>query len=160
MAKKSNKKKKSNGNKSKNSNSKQVTKKNVVETTKKPDTKKVVSYEENKKKEKVNKVAVKEVKKTEPVKTDTSMNSELKKLGIIIVILLVIFFVCFGITKVVTDGKDNYEYNFDDETPVEIQYDEILVGEILNQNRNEYYVLLERDEDVSVDLYHYYVSKI
>lgn len=171
MAKKANKKKNSNGNKNKNYNSKQTVKNNVVENQKKSDVTKVVtqnSGNNNQKKDKNrnngnkknnNKVVVKETKKNGQPRMDMATNNELKKLGIIIIVLLIIFFIFYGITKLVNNGKDNYEYNFEDDVPVEIQYDEILVGEILNQNRNEYYVLLERSEDVSVDLYKYHISR-
>lgn len=154
MAKKTNKNKNSNVNKGKSSNKEQSLKKNESVVQKQSNVKEVASQ----KVKKENKSVVKEVKNVDRPIMDLATNDELKKLGIVIVILLIIFFVFYGITALVTDGNDDYEYNFDDNTPVEIQYDEILVGGILNQNRDEYYVLLERSEDVTLELYHYYIS--
>lgn len=98
-------------------------------------------------------------KKQERAVMDLASNDELKKLGIVVFVLVAIFFVFYGITALVHRNDNNHNFNFDDNTPVEIQYDEILVGGILNQNSDEYYVLLQREDDVYVDLYHYYASK-
>ena len=63
-----------------------------------------------------------------------------------VVILVLIVAIFYGLTIIITKNKQQPENN---ETPgnTEIQYDEILIGDIYNQNENEYYVLVELEEE-------------
>lgn len=52
----------------------------------------------------------------------------------------------------------NKEETKDTVTPATIQYDRILVGNILNQANDVYYVLVEASEDKNTSLYETYVT--
>lgn len=86
----------------------------------------------------------------------TTANDEFKKLIKVIVSVLIIFALFFLITYLVTK-KDN-EPTPTPEVKTVIQYDEILIGELLNQNNSEYYVLLTQEKDQYVGLYTSYIS--
>lgn len=62
---------------------------------------------------------------------------------IFIIILVVAMF--YGLTIVITKNKKNT--NDLDETNTQIQYDEILIGNIYDQREDEYYVLAELTSD-------------
>ena len=68
-----------------------------------------------------------------------------------IVIVVVAFVAFYGITVLVTNKKESKK----EDTKVDIQYDEILVGEILNRNIESYYVLVV---DGDLDSYYQYVG--
>lgn len=94
-------------------------------------------------------------KKKEKVVITT--NDEFKKLTQIIIGVLLIFILFFTITYLLTKKKNDDNKPVDQET--KIQYDEILVGEILNQNESEYYVLVLKEKDHFVGLYETYLSE-
>ncbi len=68
----------------------------------------------------------------------------------IVLIILIVFGIFYVITYYIKKGN-NETYNNQPNTYTTIQYDEILIGSILNQPEDEYYVLL-----VSQDLYNRY----
>ena len=83
--------------------------------------------------------------------------NELKSLIIIIIIVSVVFLAFYGITALTSKKKTaGSEYEVKSET---IQYDEIMVGQILNQKEKEYYVLLKNENNHYNDLYTYYLKK-
>ena len=100
---------------------------------------------ENKKENKKN-----ESKKIKNVTIDEG--NEVTRLFKIILILILIFAVFVGITYFVTRPKDS-----DTEQETEIQYQEILVGEIWNKG-GEYYVLLGHEDDQYLSLYTTYLD--
>lgn len=85
-------------------------------------------------------------------------NDEITNLIKIFAVLSLVFIVFVGITYYMT-GKQKLlipkpQYSSD------IQFDEILVGEILNQKISEYYVLAVTEEDVYTVAYDSYLKKL
>lgn len=80
----------------------------------------------------------------------TYFNNELKNLLILIAIVIAIFVIFYGLT-VLIDSKPKKESNqIVSET---IQYTEILAGQILNMNDNNYFVLVVNENNAYNDLY-------
>jgi len=92
------------------------------------------------------------------LKTSNSVESdEYKKLIILIVIIAVVFLMFYAITTIFT--KDNHDDIFNNDLNTnEIQYDEIIVGNMFDK-AGEYYVLLKEDDHYS-DLFESYVTTI
>lgn len=87
-----------------------------------------------------------------------SDENEIKKFIQLILIVTVIFGIFYLLT-ILINKKDKETNNEKDNTSeVSIQYDEILIGNIFNQNNDNYYVLIEDVEDVNVSVYHAYLS--
>lgn len=74
-----------------------------------------------------------------PKKINYSSDNQLMTLFKIIIILVVILGVFYGITLWRTTDKTKTDKKTEE---TEIQYDEILIGTLLAQNTNEYYVLV------------------
>lgn len=93
----------------------------------------------------------------EKVKVSTvDTNDEMKKLITITIIVILIFGFFYVITKLAT------ERNFDDDkkpTEVEFNFEEIILGDLLNQKADEYFVLVTFEDDVFVSLYKSYLDK-
>lgn len=85
---------------------------------------------------------------------NTSMNSdEVGRLIKMVVIVTVIFLVFYVITLIVTKEKEVEK----EKTPATIQYEEILLGNILNQSSDNYYVLVfDEDDEYTI----YYETKL
>jgi len=140
----------------KKSNSKKQT------TNKKTQVKKVVSEEPKKNSKKEVKVIT---KKTEPKTTKTVVkekindgrvtSNEVTNLIKIILAVTVIFLIFYGITTLVTKNKKTEQLNTGD---VVIQYDEILLGNLLEQPKSEYYVLVTEEDDQYKDTYSTYLN--
>ena len=92
-------------------------------------------------------------------KTKIISNSEfinlIKIVAIVSLVLLVFYFITVLVDKKITMDS----YKADDQAAV-IQYDKILVGEILNRKEGSYYVLVEKEDDPYIDLYEQYFSTI
>lgn len=73
------------------------------------------------------------------------------KIIVLIVVILGIFYV---VTNFVVNKKTETATNQE----VFVQYDEILIGSILNQNREEYYVLITTEKNSYNDLFNNYIS--
>lgn len=86
-----------------------------------------------------------------------TMNDEIQKLTKLIIGVLVIFILFFSITYLLTKREKEDQNPTNEET--KIQYNEILVGELLNQHEDEYYVLVTKKEDHFVGLYQAYLSE-
>lgn len=97
------------------------------------------------------KEAQKETKKIKDVTVND--DNEMGKLVKIILILVVIVVVFFGITYLVTREKEQTK----SEPETTIQYEEILVGEIWNQN-GTYFVIAGTEDDQFMSLYAYYLD--
>lgn len=85
-------------------------------------------------------------------------NNELKNLLKIILIICGVLLVFYFITVLVQKNNNNTDNG--DSTVAVIQYDKILVGEILNRKENEYYVLVDNKNDSYVDLYKQYLDNL
>ena len=96
-------------------------------------------------------------KKKKKVNTLVSADNEMSKLVILILVVALVFGLFYVITLFIT--KDNSENSNNDleNAEVLIQYDKILVGNILDQKDNEYYVLVYKEDDVYFDLYMSYL---
>lgn len=103
------------------------------------------------------KIAQNKEKKEAPMKKikDVTVNNdnEVMKLFKITIAILVIVAVFFIVTYIVTKKPEKKE-----ETPTEIQYTEILVGELWNKG-GSYYVLAGAKDDQYMSLYDFYLNE-
>lgn len=83
-------------------------------------------------------------------------SNELKKLIVIFVIVVVIFAIFYAITLVIKDNRTSQPK--EDNSVAVIQYDEIIVGEILNQNKEAYFVLATEEDDDDLSSYQSYID--
>ena len=98
-------------------------------------------------------------KKGNSKRKDSSLvvsGNELSNLIKIVVIVCAVLLIFYFITLLVNRKDDEIEYR-ENTTPT-IQYNKILVGEILNRQETAYYVLVEKENDQYVELYNYYLS--
>lgn len=95
------------------------------------------------------------VKKTNYSSKNATVNSneEISKLIKIVVIIITLFIVFYLITVLVTKEKELES----EKVPTTIQYDKILIGEMLNQDPESYYVIITREDDEYVSLYANYL---
>lgn len=89
-----------------------------------------------------------------PKKINYDNDNQLISLFKIIGVLVIIFGLFYGLTVWRTMDKTK---NDDKEKETEIQYDEILIGTIMNQTANEYYVLVT---DLNADDYSKYKTYV
>ncbi len=90
------------------------------------------------------------------VNVNAANNNEMKKLIQISIIVILIFGIFYLITKVATDNT------FEDEDiprEVEISFEEIILGDLLNQKDEEYFVLVTFEDDVYNSLYRSYLDE-
>lgn len=140
--------------------------------TKKTETKKVENKKVEVKKEETKKVENKQktvkdatlISKKEKLEKDENnkalikevfvSNEEAKKVGIVLAIIIGVFCLFFFMTKILK--KDDYSDIFVESLDVaEIQYTDILIGNMFKQKENEYYVLIENnDEDIEEITYY------
>ncbi len=85
---------------------------------------------------------------------NSATNDELKKLIIMVIVVTGIFLAFYGVTIFMT--HDNEETQ--EEVKAEIQYTEILLSNILNQESDEYYVILSKNDQFKLQLYNSYIS--
>ncbi len=97
------------------------------------------------------------VKKKVNNKNNSVENNELVNLIKIILIVCIILLAFYFITVLVSKKTKNSSFN-DDDTVAVIQYDKIIVGEILNRPENSYLVLVKKNNDLNSDLYQSYLS--
>lgn len=83
-------------------------------------------------------------------------SNELKKLVTIFVVVVVIFAIFYVLTVVIKNNKSSQPK--ENNSVAVIQYDEILVGEILNQNQDAYYVLATEEDDNNISQYQSYID--
>ena len=142
MAKKAETKSKTKATKNTKTNSKINTTNKKVITKKKPQSEKKIN---------------KEINKSINIKSN---NDEVTKLVQLILIVLVILGIFYIITTWVTKtkGTTNLDNGNDTEQDTIIQYDEILVGNLLNRTNEEYYVLVTTSADLDVDSYNVLVT--
>lgn len=87
-------------------------------------------------------------------KQSISSENEIGKL-IKIVVVLVLIFLGFYLLTVFINKEDEVEKQPEE---VKIQYDNILVGNILTQPNDSYFVLVYASNDTNVDIYNGYLS--
>ena len=159
-AKKKNTSSKSNLN---NKNNAQNTKKNKKGNKNITQSKKVEVKEE---KVKVKEVEIKEevvstetpaAKETSKKKKSNLSNNEFVKLLQLILIVTGIFLAFYLVTWLFTDNSDENEKE-EEKPEVSIQYDEILMSNLLKQKDLEYYVLAYDAEDKYYDSYNMYIN--
>lgn len=88
----------------------------------------------------------KELKKMEELrkkelKESLEVNQSVKSVIYNVVGVLVVFFIFYFVTVLITNGAKGLHEKTPDNTPAEIQYKEILAGEVFNMPDEEYYVL-------------------
>lgn len=127
--------------------------KNTKTTVKKNETAKKETSKNTKPSKKVSKEALEAEKQIEG---KTTNNSEFAKLIKIVLIVTAVMLVFYLITLVATSKADkvNTEESTktDEKTKTEIQYNYIMIGEMLNYG-GTYYVLIEEDEDNRINEY-------
>lgn len=96
-------------------------------------------------------------KKKTNKKNTVEANNELVNLIKIVVIVCVVLLAFYFITVLVNKKTKGSAFSDDDSVAV-IQYDKIIVGEILNRTENNYLVLVEKENDVNSNLYQSYLS--
>ena len=91
---------------------------------------------------------------------EISTGDEGTRLIKIIVVILVLFAIFYFLTGYVSRYMNRRENQIDNtpETAI-IQYDKIMIGEILNQTPEEYYVLLHNQDDFYQSVYDLYISE-
>lgn len=88
-------------------------------------------------------------------KESVLQQSEIKNLIIIVLIIVAIFFIFYGITAIIDPGNKPKNPEIVEET---IQYNEIMVGQILNRSDKNYYVLVINNENEYNGLYESYLD--
>lgn len=86
---------------------------------------------------------------------EKQQRNELKNLAFVILAVIVIFIVFTIITSLINPKKTVEPTTVIEET---IQYDKILVGEILNRDETNYYVLVKNNDNVYNELYSSYLD--
>lgn len=95
-------------------------------------------------------------KNNKKIKTaNYSSGDEFGKLIKLIIIVTVIFVVFYGITFLVNKEKEKEE---ETSNSAKIQYDNILIGNILDQPNDEYYVMIYDENDYNTVVYETYLN--
>lgn len=99
----------------------------------------------------------KEEKNKKDVKNEVSSNDELKQLCILVIVIVGILGVIY-IVSTILKGKD-YSSIFDNSLDVsEIQNNEVIIGTMLKQSEEEYYVLILDEEDPYKNIFNNYIE--
>ena len=94
-------------------------------------------------------------KNVKNIKQNTYNNdTEISKLIKLIIVVSLIVLIFYGLTVLVNQEKEVEN----PDTPASIQYDEILIGNVLKQPNEEYYVMIYDDEDYDTSLYSTYLN--
>lgn len=94
-------------------------------------------------------------KSVKNIKQNTYNNdTEISKLIKLIIVVSLIVLIFYGLTVLVNQEKEVEN----PDTPASIQYDEILIGNVLKQPNEEYYVMIYDDEDYDTSLYSTYLD--
>ena len=125
----------------------------IEENKNKPET---IKKDTTKSEKKVNKEINKSVKMMD---TSSDSTDEIRKLLIIIGAVCAVMLAFYFITEVVIKNKDKSNNNQNDiKIEPDIQYEQILMGSLFNQNESDYYVFVYDTEDAMLDLYNQYIS--
>lgn len=162
-------KKKSNNSKKQN-NAKKVTKtapkannkiekKETIDTKKNSNTTKIKENKNTEEKYSSKFGSTKPVKNIEKITTVESDDAnELKKLAKLVVIVCIVIAVFYIITYFIKNNKNTNNNVDTTEEYTEIQYDEIILGELLTRKEEIYYVLAYSFDSGYADLYNMYIS--
>ena len=127
--------------------------------------KKTVVKDNNVKAEIINKKDENVKKEIKPSKSinDSSADfggEEIRKLLIIIGAVCAVMLAFYFITEVVLKNKEEKEPTKEPEIKIEpeIQYEQILMGSLLNQNESTYYVFVYDEDDHMLDIYNQYLE--
>ncbi len=113
-----------------------------------------IKVEKKVEKEPKKEVVPKKVESEPPIRSD-----ELMKLVKIVLIVVVIIIIFYGITVLMTKNKkEKTDNNVNNTTPAIIQYDEIMLGTLFRQPRDEYYVLIQKEDDPYNSLFQSYIT--
>ena len=93
----------------------------------------------------------KKLKNTRKVNNDNVAFNYIKLILVVSILFLIFYLVTLFINK--DDKKDT------ESTEVEIQYDTILMGNVLNQPKENYYVLIKSSDDLANGLYETFAAK-
>lgn len=93
------------------------------------------------------------------LKNNQSVESDESKKLIKIIIIVAIIFLLFYIATLFFTKKDKDNIFKNDLNAAEIQYDEIIIGEMFNK-QGEYYVLLQEEDDPYKSILNTYVTSI
>src|SRR5574344_137164 len=94
--------------------------------------------------------------KTKKMKQSYESNNQLMELFKIIIVLIVFLGVFYGVTLLKT--KTNNTSSDGETSETSIQYDEILIGTMLDQSYTDYYVLVTDLKALDYSKYEIYVS--
>lgn len=83
--------------------------------------------------------------------------NEMGKFLLMVIVVTVLFILFYGITIFITNKKENKENNSASQSET-IQYEKILIGNLLTQSDEKYYVLIQDQEDDNLDLYKTYLQ--
>lgn len=86
-----------------------------------------------------------------------SETNEMQKLIKIILIVIVFFLVFYGGAVLITKNREQ-KPNSNNTNPTTIQYDEIILSQLLKKTPSEYYVLAISKEDGNAGLYDLYLT--
>lgn len=84
-------------------------------------------------------------------------NYPAKNMFIIIIIILLLLVPLYFITKLVINNDKEVETQ-EESTPVKIQTEKILVGQLLNRNKPSYYVIAYKKDNKMINLFNQYIS--
>ena len=87
-------------------------------------------------------------KTNENIVSTNELTNLIKIIVIVCVVLLAFYFITVFVNKKAKTNTNNNE-----DTVAIIQYDKIMVGEILNRPQTEYYVLVKNSDDINSNLY-------
>ena len=93
------------------------------------------------------------------LKTNSSVESDEYKKLIILIIIIALVFLCFYLLTLLFTKKNNDDIFKNDLNASEIQYDEIIIGNMFDKS-GEYYVLLIEKDDMYTDIFNTYVESI
>lgn len=150
--------KKTNSNTKINSNA--SSKKNITEVTKDKNTRKEKLNNNNLANKKTQTVSI-EQSKTKKGANDNQENfitkEETRKVAIVIGIIVAAFGIFFIVSKIM--DKNEHSDIFSESLDIaEVQYTDILISKLLNQNPSEYYVLVEYSKDENLNTYEGYIT--
>lgn len=119
-------------------------------------TKKATEQKKNQSKTKAKKINTKSAQTPVMFEAENRGEYEIKKLLIFIVVIIILFGL-FYIFSLFIDQKDDTTISRAEGNAAVIQYDEIILGTLLTQPNDSYYVLVSKEDDS--DLYSIYTSK-
>ena len=97
-------------------------------------------------------------KKIQPKPVTLDDNYQAKNMFIIIIIMVVLLVPLYFITTLVLNNNKDNEEEVVDTTPVQIQSEKILVGQLLNRPNSSYYVIAYKKDNKMITLFDNYIN--